>query len=314
MGDPQQLPVTILSNDAKRLLAHRSFFERLQFNNWPVHLLKVQYRMHDEIATFPSVAFYGNELVPSDSLKTRRAPLWYQHPCFPPYLIWNTGDNNSDSKGKNGSYNNKTEIRFISDLLKEFRRIFGHQQGISIGIITFYSDQVDKIKESVLSDPTLSSWFGSRQIDLQISTVDGFQGCESDIAILSCVRARQRCGAGSNSKEDIGFLRDFRRLNVAITRAKFSLWIIGQCSTLEMNPIWAALLQNARHRHLIARCDDFRRLSSFTPNPNNNRGSISTSPHGNRSKPKTSPDRNSGQRRKKDGKTKSMPNANLKHR
>lgn len=254
--------MTILSKDAKRLLAHRSLFERLQLNNIPVHVLKIQYRMHDEIAMFPSIAFYDNELLPSDTLKVRQAPLWYHHRCFPPYLVWNTGDNISDSMGNSGSFSNRSEIKFILDLLKEFSKVYGHQQGISIGIITFYNDQVDKIKDSVLRDPSLNSWLSSRRIDLQISTVDGFQGCETDIAILSCVRAYQRY-AGSNSRDDIGFLRDFRRLNVAITRAKFSLWIIGQCSTLAINPIWAALLQNARNRQLIARCEDFRRLSSL---------------------------------------------------
>ena len=261
-SDPQQLPVTILSQDAKRLLAHRSLFERLQANHWPVHVLKIQYRMHEAIATFPSLAFYGNELLESDTLKARQAPLWYQHRCFPPYRIWNTGGNNGDSMGKSGSYSNKTEIKFITELLQEFRRCYGHLQGISIGIITFYNDQVDKIKESFQRDGSLNSWLNLRHIDLQISTVDGFQGCETDIAILSCVRARQQCAGGNNiSRDDIGFLRDFRRLNVAITRAKFSFWIIGQCSTLELNPVWANLLHNARFRRNIAPCDELRQFS-----------------------------------------------------
>ena len=276
-------------------------------NNWPVNMLKIQYRMHDEIAAFPSLSFYGNELVPSDSLRLRSTPLWYKHPCFPPYLIWNTGDNNNDTLGKTGSYNNKTEMRFITDLLEEFRRFFGYQKGISISIITFYNDQVDAIKESIRIDPSFKSWLGSHHIDLMISTVDGFQGCETDIAILSCVRARQRCRGWKYSKDDIGFLRDFRRLNVAITRAKFSFWIVGQCSTLEMNPMWATLLQNARQRQLIARCDDFRRLSSSYQH------SDSLSPRGKQGKMITSPPRNKRGKKNHGGPTRTLPHSSNKN-
>jgi senataxin len=84
-----------------------------------------------------------------------------------------------------------------------------------------------------------------------IETVDSFQGKQLDVIILSCVRA-------SDGSSGVGFLADVRRMNVAITRAKQALWILGSAGTLERSPVWAALLKNAQERNVIIRNADAR--------------------------------------------------------
>lgn len=90
---------------------------------------------------------------------------------------------------------------------------------------------------------------------IHVSTVDGFQGSEKDIIILSCVRAGggKRKGVGG-----VGFLSDYRRVNVAMTRAKHSLWVVGDCDTLAFDPVWRAFLDDAASRSSIRDVKSFR--------------------------------------------------------
>lgn len=119
--------------------------------------------------------------------------------------------------------------------------------GGRIGIITPYKSQLSLLRSR------FSSAFGSSTMDdMELNTVDGFQGREVDILILSTVRAAEPSSAapGSNSSS-IGFVADVRRMNVALTRAKFSLWILGNARTLQTNQNWAALVKDAQKRNLV---------------------------------------------------------------
>ena len=89
VGDPQQLPVTIVSHSAEKAELGRSLFQRLQMNGWPVHMLRTQYRMHNEISRFPGASFYGGKLVASQEVERRAEASWHRYTCFPPYLVWN---------------------------------------------------------------------------------------------------------------------------------------------------------------------------------------------------------------------------------
>uniref|UniRef100_A0A7S4S262 Helicase ATP-binding domain-containing protein n=1 Tax=Ditylum brightwellii TaxID=49249 RepID=A0A7S4S262_9STRA len=184
VGDPQQLPVLLFSQSSKRAHFGRSLFERLQLNGWPVNVLRMQYRMHDEIVRFPSMHFYSGQLITSSNVRGRGLATWSSHPCFPPYRFWNL-NKGIMKRSAEGGVSNQDEYMFIRRLLNEFGILFNRVRPISIGIISFYNDQVELLKRSINSLP----WIKSGKISLQISTVDGFQGSEKDIIILSCVRS-----------------------------------------------------------------------------------------------------------------------------
>lgn len=254
------------SKDAERCKADRSLFERLQENGWPVHFLREQYRMHDEIARFPSKIFYNGLLQTSDSVNRRGPASWHHykrgppprcHPGpFPPYLFWNVAQSFM-RKGHAGGLSNNTETRFIIKLLKSFRESMRAVRNINIGVISFYNDQVSHINESLTREKEFVQWLKSNKVNLQVSTVDGFQGAEKDIIILSCVRSKW---PGGNSSNQIGFLKDFRRVNVSLTRAKHSLWIVGNANVLKSDGLWNSLIDDVTSRKLMKTEEDLNQF------------------------------------------------------
>lgn len=123
--------------------------------------------------------------------------------------------------------------------LTEFNRV-------RIGIITPYKCQL-----SLLRSRFSHSFGASLIVDMEFNTVDGFQGREVDILILSTVRAGDSSPHSGKNSSSIGFVADARRMNVALTRAKFSLWVLGNSRTLQVNPDWGALLKDAKERNLV---------------------------------------------------------------
>lgn len=174
--------------------------------------------------------------------------------------------------------------------------------GGRIGIITPYKCQLSVLRSR------FSSAFGSSTIDeMEFNTVDGFQGREVDILILSTVRAaeRRRATPGMNSST-IGFVADVRRMNVALTRARLSLWIMGNAKTLQTNQNWAALIKDAQERNLLIRVKQpygsmFRSATQKSPaveNSENNSTKKQTDRRGNETiKQKTNYDSHEAKRR-----------------
>lgn len=177
VGDPKQLPVLSFSREAKRCNANRSLFERLQENGWPVHLLRYQYRMHEEIASFPSQMFYDNLLITSSCVRNRGAAPWHCNYAFPPYVFWHIGSIMNFSK--NGGLSNISEAQFVCQVLRAFSCTMSHVKNISIGIISFYNEQVSLINEKMSKEWKIWDWMRRQGITLQVSTVDGFQGKHS---------------------------------------------------------------------------------------------------------------------------------------
>jgi len=155
-------------------------------------------------------------------------------------------------RSTHGETRNYAEANFIKKLLTTFSIQHCDVKGISIGIITFYNDQVALLQKKLMTGQP-RKWINSAKINLQISTVDGFQGSEKDIIILSCVRSNEQMNYVGKWENNIGFLRDFRRVNVALTRARESLWIICNCEFLQVNSLWKELIWDASSRELIAR-------------------------------------------------------------
>ena len=211
VGDPKQLPPTVLSREAARFQYEQSLFVRMQRNHSDdVHLLDTQYRMHPEISVFPSKTFYDARLLDGPGMAKLRIRPWHQSKVLGPYRFFDVqGHHQSAPRGH--SLINLAEIEIA---LKLFHRLVTDYKGYDfrgkVGIITPYKSQLRELKTR----------FAQRYGDsvfatAEFNTTDAFQGRESEIIIFSCVRASLNKG--------IGFLSDIRRMNVGITRAKCSL-------------------------------------------------------------------------------------------
>lgn len=194
-GDHFQLPPTVISDEAAKKGLNISILEHGINNHIIQCLLKTQYRMTPEIAGFSSRFFYGNELI--SNAESNPASL----------LFYDTAGANFEEKreGSTRSISNPEELRIISENTEEWCK--GSQTAV---FISPYSSQVELAKSTLK--------------EINISTIDSFQGQEAEVVILSLVR--------SNTDGKIGFLSDYRRMNVALTRAQRKLIVIGDSSTL----------------------------------------------------------------------------------
>lgn len=203
MGDHYQLPPVVLSEKASEL--SKSLLERLVQEGIQPSMLRTQYRMHPMIAEFPSLYFYEGKLENGLSAKQRipiRAFPWPQKDA--PVVFINFDSPECDT---NVSKTNPGEAELIVNILKMLIQDDSIRPR-HIGVISMYSAQVNLIYQRVQQAGGIHS--GQRFAHLEIKTVDGFQGREKECIILSTVRC--------NSQNNLGFLKDYRRLNVAITR------------------------------------------------------------------------------------------------
>ncbi|XP_037493472.1 uncharacterized protein LOC105646246 isoform X2 [Jatropha curcas] len=249
VGDPKQLPATVLSNVASKFLYECSMFERLQRAGYPVTLLTKQYRMHPEICRFPSLHFYDGNLLNGEQMSSKSASF-HESKGLGPYVFYDVTDG-QELRGKNSgafSLYNEHEAEASVELLRFFKKRYPSDfDGRRIGIITPYKSQLSLLRSR------FSGTFGSAVMaDMEFNTVDGFQGREVDILIFSTVRAAESDShANGVNSSSIGFVADVRRMNVALTRAKLSLWVFGNARTLQTNRTWAALVEDAKERNLV---------------------------------------------------------------
>ncbi|KAH7116848.1 tRNA-splicing endonuclease-like protein [Dendryphion nanum] len=236
VGDPKQLPPTVFSRDAKRFLYEQSLFVRMQANHpKDVHLLDTQYRMHPEISWFPSQTFYDGKLLDGDDMAGLRKRPWHTSLVLGPYRFFDVqGQHQAAPKGR--SLINQAEINVALQLYKRVTSDFPKFSFKNkIGIITPYKSQLKELKArfSQSYGPTILE-------DVDFNTTDAFQGRECEIIIFSCVRA--------SPSGNIGFLQDIRRMNVGLTRAKSSLWVLGNSQSLVRGEFWKKLVDDAIKR------------------------------------------------------------------
>ncbi len=207
-GDHLQLPPTVLSEEAARWGFNRSILE-ISIDSAPhVYLLNTQYRMREAIAGFSSQYFYQGLLKTASHLANRGS-----HICF----IDTAGSGYNEVQGSNGmSLQNKGELEIVQKLI-EIENI----NPLRSAFISPYAGQVLAAKELLPNQ-------------LRLSTIDSFQGQEQETIILSLVR--------SNDEGIIGFLKDYRRMNVAMTRAKEQLYVIGDSATIGADSFYTAFL------------------------------------------------------------------------
>lgn len=237
VGDPQQLPATVISKAAGTLLYSRSLFERFQQAGCPTMLLSVQYRMHPQIRDFPSRYFYQGRLTDSESVASLPDERYYQDPLLRPYLFFDITHGRESHRGGSVSYQNIHEAHFCLRLYEHLQKTVKSLGlgKVTVGIITPYKLQLKCLQREF--EDVLTSEEGR---DLYINTVDAFQGQERDVIIMSCVRA---------SSHGVGFVADIRRMNVALTRARRALWVMGNANALIQSDDWAALIADAKARN-----------------------------------------------------------------
>ncbi|KAI0405568.1 SEN1 N terminal-domain-containing protein [Xylaria palmicola] len=237
VGDPKQLPPTVLSQSAARYGYDQSLFVRMQ-RNFPadVHLLDTQYRMHPEISLFPSQEFYERRLIDGGDMAQLRHQPWHQSELLGPYRFFDV--KGAQEKGYGGkSLVNLAELKVSMQLYERFTLDYPQVdlKG-KIGIITPYKAQLNELRDA------FTRRYGDNIREyIEFNTTDAFQGRECEIIIFSCVRASSTGG--------IGFMTDIRRMNVGLTRAKSSLWILGDSRALVQGEFWNKLMADAKARN-----------------------------------------------------------------
>ncbi|EPS63203.1 hypothetical protein M569_11584, partial [Genlisea aurea] len=262
VGDPQQLPATVISKAAGTLLYSRSLFERFQQAGCPTILLSVQYRMHPQIRDFPSRHFYQGRLTDSDSVAGLPDEPYYKDSVLRPYVFFDISHGRESHRGGSVSFQNTQEAQFCVRLYDHLQKSL-KSMGVgktSVGIITPYKLQL-KCLQREFKD-IINSEDGK---DIYINTVDAFQGQERDVIIMSCVRA---------SSNGVGFVADVRRMNVALTRARRALWVMGNASALVQSDDWAALIDDAKSRGCYLDMDSLPK--DFVPEPSSGYGEFSS--------------------------------------
>lgn len=238
-GDHCQLPPTVKDPQALRAGLGYTLMQSIVKNRpETVSLLKVQYRMNDEIMRFSSNWFYGGMLESAPEVKYRSI-LDFDTP-----IEWvNTEgmDCNEEFVGENYGRINKPEAELSVAQLKAYILKIGKErfleEKIDVGLISPYKAQVQYLRQLIRKD----IFFKPYRSAITINTVDGFQGQERDVILISLVRA--------NEEGQIGFLNDLRRMNVAITRARMKLIILGDVSTLTRHTFYAELYRYIEDLH-----------------------------------------------------------------
>ncbi|ODV62253.1 ATP-dependent RNA helicase NAM7 [Ascoidea rubescens DSM 1968] len=236
VGDHQQLGPVILDKNAGDAGLKQSLFERLVLLGHIPIRLEVQYRMNPFLSDFPSNMFYEGSLQNGVTTEDRLIPdSTFPWPIFSiPMMFWaNYGREEISASGT--SYLNRVETINVEKIVTKL-----FNDGIKpsqIGIITPYEGQRAYITQYMTHNGSLSN---ELYMNVEVASVDAFQGREKDFIILSCVRA--------NEGKVIGFLSDPRRLNVALTRAKYGLIILGNPRSLARNSLWNNLLTHFREK------------------------------------------------------------------
>ena len=232
-GDHCQLPPTIKCIEAARGGLGRTLLEKVVLHKpETVSLLKIQYRMHEDIMRFPSRWFYHDELEAAPEVKYRGI-LDFDTPAS--WIDTSELDLQEKAVAEGTGRLNTGEAELLVRELKNYmerigiRRIL--EEHIDFGVISPYRAQVHYLRHLLKKEP----FFRPCRRLITVHTVDGFQGQERDVIMISLVRA--------NEKGQIGFLRDLRRMNVAITRARMKLLIWGEAVTLTRHPFYRELYE-----------------------------------------------------------------------
>ncbi|KAF3448196.1 hypothetical protein FNV43_RR08909 [Rhamnella rubrinervis] len=239
VGDHCQLGPVIMCKKAARAGLAQSLFERLVLLGVKPIRLQVQYRMHPSLSEFPSNSFYEGTLQNGVTINERQSSgidFPWPVPNRPMFFYVQMGQEEISASGT--SYLNRTEAANVEKIVTTFLR-----SGVvpsQIGVITPYEGQRAYIVNYMSRNGALRQQLYK---EIEVASVDSFQGREKDYIILSCVR--------SNEHQGIGFLNDPRRLNVALTRARYGIVILGNPKVLSKQPLWNSLLTHYKEHECL---------------------------------------------------------------
>ncbi|EPS71258.1 hypothetical protein M569_03501, partial [Genlisea aurea] len=239
VGDHCQLGPVIMCKKAARAGLSQSLFERLVTLGVKPIRLQVQYRMHPALSEFPSNSFYEGSLQNGVTVNERQSlgiDFPWPVPSRPMFFYVQMGQEEISASGT--SYLNRTEAANVEKIVTTFLK-----SGIipsQIGVITPYEGQRAYIVNYMSRNGALRQQLYK---EIEVASVDSFQGREKDYIILSCVR--------SNEHQGIGFLNDPRRLNVALTRARYGIVILGNPKVLSKQPLWNGLLSHYKDNECL---------------------------------------------------------------
>lgn len=238
-GDHCQLPPTIKCHEASRQGLEQTLLETTAMKQpSAVSLLKIQYRMHEDIMQFSSDWFYHGELEAAPEVRHRGILDWDT-----PITWIDTSEMDFKEKFVGDTFGriNKEEADLLFKELETYIQRIGAQrileENIDFGLISPYKAQVQYLRNKIKNNSGLRPFLKL----FTINTVDGFQGQERDVIFISLVRA--------NENGQIGFLNDLRRMNVAITRARMKLVILGEIATLQHHPFYKKLSEYIHSRN-----------------------------------------------------------------
>ncbi|KAK9062132.1 hypothetical protein SSX86_019318 [Deinandra increscens subsp. villosa] len=217
VGDERQLPAMVQSKICEEAEFGRSLFERLVLLGHKKHLLNVQYRMHPSISQFPNTEFYDKSILDGANVKSKaHEKRFLEGNMYGSYSFINV-TSAKEELDSSRSTKNVTEVAVVNEIVASlFKQASAREQKVSV--------------------------------------VDGFQGSEEDVIIISTVRC--------NSKGSVGFLSNHQRTNVALTRARYCLWILGNESTLiNSGTIWKQLVVNAKNRGCFYNASEDKNLA-----------------------------------------------------
>lgn len=246
-GDHCQLPPTVKSFEAEQKGLGKTLFEKcIERQQNVAVMLKTQYRMHHHIMQFSNEQFYRGELMAHESVHS--SDLHEYNPHFAPGLavefIDTAGCGYNEVETPEGSSSANPEeanlaLNHLQHLLQNYSHADQEVEHLRIGVIAPYRAQINYLQDRVEHMPLLHELQQLRH--LSVGTVDSFQGQERDIIYISMTR--------SNEQGEIGFLADIRRMNVAMTRAKKKLVIVGDSATLSQHPFYEAFLKYVEEIH-----------------------------------------------------------------
>ncbi|XP_048129477.1 uncharacterized protein LOC125313693 [Rhodamnia argentea] len=248
VGDECQLPAMVESKLSYKAGFGRSLFERLSSLGHPRQLLNVQHRMHPAISRFPISTFYKNQILDGPNVTGKSySKCHLQWPMFGPYSFIDISNGREEVGDDGRSLRNYVEVGVVSAILKNlYEACKSSGEDLSVGVISPYGAQVAAIQQEIGK-----GYENIEGFTVKVRSVDGFQGGEEDVIIVSTVR--------SNPHGSIGFVSDAKRTNVTLTRARYSLWILGNERTLTRSKsVWEALVHDAKIRGCFFSVDDVK--------------------------------------------------------
>ncbi|KAJ8770587.1 hypothetical protein K2173_018078 [Erythroxylum novogranatense] len=250
VGDERQLPSMVQSKISEGAEFGRSLFERLTLLGHKKHLLNMQYRMHPSISLFPNKEFYAMQIQDAPTVQGNNYhKKFLQGNLYGPYSFINIA-HGEEQFNDGHSCRNMVEAALVSDIVARlYKEFITTRKKMSIGVISPYKAQVHAIEEKIDKLNIAEGKFS-----VSVRSVDGFQGGEEDVIIMSTVR----CNGGGY----VGFLANLQRVNVSLTRARYCLWILGSGATLiNSDSIWKKLVIDAKNRACFYNADEDKSLA-----------------------------------------------------